>query len=690
MNIVLWMVLLILTVFVSVFVIHFLQLRADALRRERAHQDYQERKVQEKSKRIVEGVVQCFPHAKEYLPSRFDPGTDHEGLVRAALRKVPGVLLGETQVAVGEGNIRLPVIWPSSERRKHGYFVGRTGVGKSTLLLHAIQADIDSGSGVCVIAPEHEFFRESLLPLCERRAEEVLYFAPGISDCSIRFNPHSVEPGDDTARCAGEEFAILKGLIGGEGLGVRMSPILANSLSALVCIKGTTLWDARRILEDPSFRASVLASVTDPYVRNFWTKVYPTYPKDAHIPVVNRLDELLRSPHLRRALCAPTGFSVREVLSKSRILLVDLGGLDPGSMLLIGQLVLARFQIELMRRETVPQAERSTFYLYCDEFQVFSASSEATWRELLSRGRRYGLALTLAHQFPSQIPLAVRDEILGNVATIVAFGLGAKDAEVIRKELLHDAGNGEGPRPVPLESLVNQPVGHAVTKLGSGALAVGLKAPAPIMVPPVEVGAKVRDLSWKLYGTASSESIDVVSISSRERSETVVRGRGGAEHKDLQRRIAAWGSENGFRATIERQVEGGRVDVALERAGLSIACEVSFTTPAVHELGNVRKCLAAGFDHVVLILPPERIHEAEEVIFPELGEVDMLHVHVLTPDAATSFLGGVVKEESNTGQTVAGFRVRLECRPISEADARERRHLVGIALGRAQGEEAKA
>jgi hypothetical protein len=129
-----------------------------------------------------------------------------------------------------------------------------------------------------------------------------------------------------------------------------------------------------------------------------------------------------------------------------------------------------------------------------------------TWSELLSRGRRYGLAITLANQFPSQVPLDVRDEILGNVATVVSFDLGSKDAEVLRKQLLYRPLEGEPVRPVPLEALVNQPVGRAVAKLGTGALAFQLHVDPPVKVPPIEVGRLVQQGSWKRFGTTPLKS----------------------------------------------------------------------------------------------------------------------------------------------------------------------------------------
>ena len=54
-------------------------------------------------------------------------------------------------------------------------------------------------------------------------------------------------------------------------------------------------------------------------------------------------------------------------------------------------------------------------------------------------------------------------------------------------------------------------------------------------------------------------------------------GRGGAQHQAIQKRIKEAAEELGFRSVIEKPVLDGQgsVDLWLERAGLSIACEIS-------------------------------------------------------------------------------------------------------------------
>jgi len=137
------------------------------------------------------------------------------------------------------------------------------------------------------------------------------------------------------------------------------------------------------------------------------------------------------------------------------------------------------------------------FYLYADEFQSFAGTSVGTWRELLSRGRKYNLSLTLAHQYPTQIPTALQDEIFGNVSSMVIFSLGGKDANAVKRELLHRDEKGEI-KPIPAPLIVEQKIGHAFIKLGGGR-AVGVQTQKPYSVQNPERAQGIIKSSWEHY-----------------------------------------------------------------------------------------------------------------------------------------------------------------------------------------------
>ncbi len=477
------------------------QERHDAAQREAAREALVAREDERERAAVLGEIASYFPFLAGAVEEHLETEADAHDAIVAALGAIPSVTLGRTFYG-------LPAILPESERRKHLYVVGKTGSGKTSLLLHLMRSDLRAGHGLGVIAPEAELFRDSVLPLVPKgRVADVLYFAPGHPENRVTFNPLEIEEGDNRGRAAEELFSIFKRAVGEEDFGVRMSPILGNAFAALVGREGASLFDVKRLLEKPDYRAALAEEMSDPYLRDFWLKTYPSYPKGSHLPVVNRLDQFLRPIPVRRAVCAAhSTLSIRRALERGQILLIDLSGLSPDSCLLLGQMLLSKFQVELMRREALTEDERRSFYLYADEFQTFAGVAEGTWRELLSRGRRYGLGLTLAHQFPGQLPAPLQDEIFGNVASIVAFALGAKDAQTIRKEFLQPSADGGEAQPASLESLTGSKPGEAIARLGSGAYALPLAAPTPLEPPDPEWGLSVRAESWQRYGAKDLSS----------------------------------------------------------------------------------------------------------------------------------------------------------------------------------------
>jgi hypothetical protein len=405
------------------------------------------------------------------------------------------------------GSLPAPLL-PALERRRHLYVCGKTGAGKTTYLEHLVVSDLAALRGVAVLGPEGDLFRRLLSFVPEERQTDLVYFAPGNAENPLSFNPLAVEEGDDQAKAAEDLFTIFKRSLA-DDLGPRMEPILQNAFAALTGREGATFWDVRRIVLDPLFRREVTEN-SDPYVRAFWRETYPRFPEGAALPILSRLDQFLRPPTVRRSVCRPrSSFSFREIIREKRVLFVDLSGLSEENRLLLGQMVLSKFALELIRRERAGK-EDEDFFLHCDEFQSFAGLSESLWRELLSRGRKYGLALTLANQYPGQLPATLQAEIFGNVNSLVAFALGRKDADAVRKELLvKREKKGEAKvEPIETEELLELPVGRAIGKLAGGR-AVRLMMPAPLRANEKRAERVMRQ-SWERYRSAEA---DVVSDS---------------------------------------------------------------------------------------------------------------------------------------------------------------------------------
>jgi hypothetical protein len=535
------------------------------------------------------------------------------------------------------------------------------------------------------------------------RATEVIYFKPGDLGCPLTWNPLSLGEGEDRALAAGHLFAIFKRAVGELSIGARADAILSSAFSILVGRPEATLWSVARLLEDEQYRATVVAQTADGYLRDYWTRTFPAYPPNAGLPIANRLNQFLRMPQLRMALCHPvSSFSISEALALSRILLCDVSGLDPDAAKLVAQCFLAAFQVELMRRDRVSEATRTPVHVYMDEFHVFADSAEGTWRELLARGRRYGLGLHLFTQHPNQLPKSLQHEIFGNVSSLIVLNLGAGDAATVRRELLVPGADGSR-KPISAEELVTLPVGEGFARLGSGACALKVKFAPPIARPDPELGRRIKEISWKTYAAPPMpvESVSAPAVVAGAPTTVDgqyaipmapsgrIPGRGGEQHKILQHFVRQMGEQRGFQAVVEQEILGGagRVDVALVRGDVRVAVEVAITSTPQQVASSVSKALAAGFGSVIVLSRDAgTLHGAEGHVAQEVGAADRKKVHLITPDGLLTFLDGLAGSEKSAVSS-AGYRLTVghDAGPGEKSRRRSLARLVGTVLLRCRG-----
>ena len=163
-------------------------------------------------------------------------------------------------------------------------------------------------------------------------------------------------------------------------------------------------------------------------------------------------------------------------------------------------------------------------------------------------------------------------------------------------------------------------------------------------------------------------------------------GRGGPEHRYLQQLITQWGDGMGYRATIEKPIldGAGSVDVALERAGRSVACQVSVTTSAAWEADNVRKCLAAKFSPVVVVATDaKRLARLRKEIEPSLAEADRATVRYFTPEELFAHLQELDVAELKSEKLIRGYRVKKSHAAPPADDGAQRRQTVSRIVAEA-------
>lgn len=325
-----------------------------------------------------------------------------------------------------------------SDRSRHVYIIGQTGTGKSGLLELFALSDIFHNQGYAIIDPHGDFAIDNLKFVPTSRIQDVVYFNPADTAYPLGFNPMEVYDPSQRNNISSEIIGVLKRMFG-ESWGPRLEYILRYAILALLEYPDTTLLDITRLLTDKKFREKVLAEVKDTVVLQFWRVEFASwndkFVAEAVAPVLNKVGAFVANPIIRNIIGQPKStFNIREIMDEGKILVVNLskGLIGEDNAAILGAFMVTKIQLAAMSRSDIPNVEdRRPFYLYVDEFQNFATDSFAV---ILSEARKYGLNLTVANQYVSQMTESVRDAVFGNVGTMITMRVSAEDSPLLAKQ----------------------------------------------------------------------------------------------------------------------------------------------------------------------------------------------------------------------------------------------------------------
>lgn len=324
-----------------------------------------------------------------------------------------------------------------SDRPRHVYIIGQTGTGKSGLMELLTLSDIYQNQGFAVIDPHGDLATDVLRYIPEHRLGDVVYFNPTDTEYPIAFNPLEVTDPALKGHISSEIVGVLERMFG-YSWGPRLEYILRYTILALLDYPNSTLLGITRMLTEKDFRSKVIKQISDPVVKNFWVNEFASwnekFASEAVSPVLNKVGAFTANPLIRNIIGQPkSSLDLRHIMDEGKILIVNLsrGQVGEDNAATLGALMVTKIQLAAMSRANLADlAQRRPFYLYVDEFQNFATSSFAV---ILSEARKYGLNLTIANQYVSQMAEEVRDAVFGNVGTMIAFRIGADDAQYLTK-----------------------------------------------------------------------------------------------------------------------------------------------------------------------------------------------------------------------------------------------------------------
>lgn len=626
----------------------------------------------------------------------------------------------------------VPVTLNAEQRGRHMYLIGASGTGKSTLLLNLIVQDIRNGQGIGVLDPHGDLIDAILGHVPESRYDDVVLLDPSDDQYPVGFNILSAHSELEKTLLASDLAAIFKRF--STSFGDQMQAVLSNAILAILeNERGGTLLDLRRFLTEKPFREEYLKSVTDPEITYYFQREFPLLKGSPQAPILTRLNTFLRPKPIRYMVAQNEGLDFASIMNDGKIFLAKLahGLIGEENSYLLGALLVTKFHQLAMGRQEMAAAGRRPFTLYIDEFHNFVTPSVAS---ILSAARKYRLGLVLAHQEMRQLwdqDANVGSAVLTNPCTRVCFRVGDWDAKKLAEGFssfnatdLQSLGVGEAicrveraehdftlktsPPPV-VEAVVEEQRREEIIRRSRAhharprAEVEAILAAARTETTPADQPKAASKLRREVAPaetesarppaaapSAAAPSEDTVSSPAEKKprlsivSPPPLLGRGGREHKYLQHLVKRLGEDRGYRAVIEQPILSGvgSVDVSLEKGERKIACEISVTTETDHEIANIQKCLAGGYETVVALSnDPKTIRRLKERAAAILEPETQTRLRFLQPEDLVLFLDDLAAGEASGETTVRGYRVKRRYQAVSPEEAEMRKQAIAQVLG---------
>lgn len=351
---------------------------------------------------------------------------------------VEGVIVGETNYR-GQN---LPIRISDADRMRHVYMIGKTGVGKTVLFQNAIMQDIKEGKGVAYLDPNGDAIDYILEHIPKERADDVILFDPADYERPMGLNLLEWKTKEQRDFLVQESIQIFYKLFDPNQTGIvgpQFEHWMRNAaLTLMAHPDGGTLIDIPRLFTDPGFEKDRVKYVKDPVVKAFWEKQMAKTSDFHKSEMLNyftsKFGRFMTNDMMRNIIGQPkSAFDFREVMDGKKILLCRLskGLIGEINAFLLGMILVSKIAMGAFSRQDLPEEERTPFYLYVDEFQNFITDVFAT---ILSESRKYKLSLSITNQYIAQMDENIRNAVIGNAGNLIAFRVGAADAEFLVKE----------------------------------------------------------------------------------------------------------------------------------------------------------------------------------------------------------------------------------------------------------------
>jgi hypothetical protein len=324
----------------------------------------------------------------------------------------------------------------AQDRCEHTLLLGKTGQGKSNMMLQMIDQDVRAGRGCCVLDAHGKLVEDALALIPSWREDDVILLDCADDDFPFGLNFFQSPPGASPREKAQLIDQILQAFAKGWGGGWAGSAETWLKVCAWTFMENRsgTMAMIPRLLTDRDYRAAFLPRIRDPFTRDKWATAINRKTGEAKVenlePILTRLYKFLGNPLVANIVGQEkTTLEFDRWMAGNKIVLIKLPeggryGIGKEAVGLIGTMIL-----QLIVQAGYGREEGSVLYpIYCDEFQHYVTGDIP---EILQNLRKFGVGCVLSSQSLATIhDEEIRDSLLG-AGSVICYQVAEKDARIV-------------------------------------------------------------------------------------------------------------------------------------------------------------------------------------------------------------------------------------------------------------------
>lgn len=642
----------------------------------------------------VSGIDRNKPSSKKPTLPRDFTGSRSD-LIEGYFAHTPFLKLLETP---------LPFSVPSSSRFEHTHIVGGTGHGKTQLLTHFIMQDL-----IDIVA--HEKKKSVVLIDSQgdliRQLSSMLLFHPdigGLGDKLVMIDPSDVEyPTALNIFSINEERLsqygpverervfngavelyehFFKGLLGAE-LTAKQGVAFSYLARLMLELPNSTIYTLRDLMDDPTpFKPQfekLSGSLRIFVERELFSKSFAQTRRQ----ISSRLWGVMAIPAFERIFGQEEHkVDLYDLLQQGKVILINTSKdlLKQEGSAIFGKFFVSAIAQAVGERAVLREDERTETILYLDEAHEYADQSLEV---LFNQGRKYTAGVVIAHQFLDQLDTKTRQNLLANASVKIVGGLSHKDNQAFAREMGTDTDFLTSLRKKERSTEFGLWVKHAIPEALRLSVPFGILSAAKRLDRDGEIAQRQQNRERYCVPLQSPRLIhdpEVVLPPEATAPESPIKGRGGIQHKEIQKTIKGIGLDLGFGASLEAscQQSDGAIDVLLTGEKQVIAVEVSVTTSPEHELENLKKCLAENVDQVLCVSPDDKQRlSIQNLALQHLPQTQSTKIKYLKPQLVGDYLAQFDERET---QLIRGYEVVVSTVPSDPEDVEYRRSRIRQVL----------